>query len=244
MEDIFNSWIVNKYIAHRGLHDNNRPENSLPAFRAAIEHEYVIELDVHPLEDGTPVVFHDDTLTRMTGSDGYIKKIKNVDELKTLRLKNSEETIPTLQEVLDLVGGQTQILIEIKDYDINSDFEQTIYDILKEYVGEYAIMSFNPYTLKWFRENAPEVPRGQLACYFRGEKMALYKKFLLKRMKLNKKVSQPDFIAYKWDEVPNRYVKKYSRLPLLVWAVKSQADYMKVAPHCDNIIFEGFTPRI
>lgn len=242
--DIFNSWVVNKYVAHRGLHDDTHPENTLSAFQNAIDHEYVIELDVLPLEDGTPIVFHDSTLTRMTGQDGYVKKIKDVEELKQYVIKDSKEKIPTLKEVLELVNGQTQIIIEIKDYDINSGFEQTLYDVLKDYSGEYAIMSFNPYALKWFKLHAPDVLRGQLSCYFKGEKMAWYKKFLLKRMKLNKKVSEPHFIAYKWDEVPNRFVKRYNKLPLLVWAVPSQSDYMKVAKHCDNIIFEGFLPRI
>lgn len=242
--DIFNSWIVNKYIAHRGFHDETSPENSIGAFKKAIERNYVIELDVHVIEDGTPVVFHDSTLKRLTGEDGYIRHIKNVEELKKYNLLNSNEKIPTLQEVLDLVNGTTPLLIEIKDFNTNTYFEKAVYELLKNYKGEYAIMSFNPNTLKWFKENAPEVIRGQLACYFKGEKLSFIKKFLLKRMVFNKKISQPHFIAYKWDEIPNRFVKKYKNLPLLVWAVPNQQSYMKVAKHCDNIIFENFEPRI
>ena len=241
--DIFNSWIVNKYIAHRGFHDENNPENSLGAFKKAIEHDYVIELDVRVIEDGTPVVFHDETLKRLTGQDGYIRHIKNTEELKKFNLLNTNEKIPTLQEVLDFVNCSTPILIEIKDFNLNSYFEKAVYELLKNYKGDYAIMSFNPNTLKWFKENAPNVIRGQLASFFKGEKLSFIKKFLLKRMVFNKKVS-PHFIAYKWDEVPNRFVKKYKNLPLLVWAVPSQQAYMKVAKHCDNIIFENFEPRI
>lgn len=242
--DLFNSWLVNKYIAHRGFHDEESPENSLSSFKKAIDHDYAIELDVHVIEDGTPVVFHDDTLKRMTGQDGYIRQIKNVEELKKINLINSKEQIPTLQEALDLINGKTPIIVEIKDFKLNCYYEKAVYDLLKNYKGDYAVMSFNPYSLKWFKENAPEVIRGQLSCYFKDAKLSLVKKYVLKRMKLNKKVSEPHFIAYKWDEIPNRYVNKYKNLPLLVWAVPSQQAYMKVAKHCDNIIFETFEPRI
>lgn len=243
-KDIFDTWIVNKYVAHRGLHDEQYPENSLPAFENAINNSYVIELDVQRLADGTPVVFHDNTLFRMTGKDGYITQIKNEEELKSYNLSGTEYTIPTLKEVLDMVSGRTELLIEIKDNCISSLFEKNVYDVLKNYEGEYAVMSFNPYALRWFKQNAPHVMRGQLSCYFKDIKMSFFRKQALKKMKLNKHVSCPNFIAYKWDEVPNRFVKKYSKLPLLVWAVKSQSDYMEVAPHCDNIIFEKFRPRI
>lgn len=247
--DLFNSWLVNKYIAHRGLHNDKIPECSLGSIKNAIDHDYAIEFDIHPLEDGTPVVFHDETLKRLTGEDGYIKKIKDIEELKTFNLLNTkgektEEKIPTLKEALDFINGQVPVVIEIKDYNLNSNFEKHIYDVLKDYKGDFAIMSFNPYTLKWFKHNAPEIIRGQLACSFKDQKIGTFKKFVLKRMLLNKSVSSPHFIAYKYDEVPNKYVKKYKDLPLLCWAVPSQQEYMKVAGHCDNIIFEHFEPRI
>ncbi len=247
--EIFDSWIVHKYIAHRGFHDEKCPENSLPAFEKAIEKDYAIELDVHQIEDGTVVVFHDETLVRMTGKDGYVNQIKNKEELKKYKLLNTEHKIPTLQEVLQMVNGRVPIMIEVKDYKIQSynpgnKFEKALYEILKNYKGEYAIMSFNPYVLKWFKLNAPEVIRGQLSHFFKREKLNFIVKFALKRMLLNKKVSQPHFIAYRYSELPNRFVKKYKNLPLLAWPVPSQQEYMKVAPYCDNIIFEYFEPKI
>ena len=247
--NIFDSWLVNKYIAHRGLHDETHPENSLSAFKNAMENDYVIELDVHQIEDGTIVVFHDETLMRMTGKDGYVNQIKSVDDLKNYHLNETKETIPTLQQVLDLVKGKVPILIEIKNYKTQqynpgNPLENTLCDMLKKYNGEYAIMSFNPYVLKWFKLHAPEIWRGQLSSLFKGERLKKVVKFYLKHMLLNKNVSEPDFIAYKYSDLPNRYVKKYKNLPLIAWAVPSQQEYMKVAPHCDNIIFENFTPRI
>lgn len=98
--DLFKTWLVETPIAHRGLHDKNIPENSLGAFAKAIEKGFAIELDVQLLADNTVVVFHDDSLARMTGNDGYIKYL-NKEDLKALKLKGTKESIPTLKEVLD-----------------------------------------------------------------------------------------------------------------------------------------------
>ncbi len=244
MKDLFETWLINKYIAHRGFHSQTAPENSMLSFKLSREQGYGIELDVRLIADGTPIVFHDDTLKRMTGQDGYVINVKDVKELKTFKLNNSEETIPTLEEVLTEFGGNTPILIELKDYNIKSDLEQKVYELISKHKGDYAVMSFNPYSVRWFKRFAPEVVRGILSSSFKNEKISFVKKFMLSKANFIKKIADPQFIAYKWDEVPNRYVKKFKELPLLVWAVNTQSDYMKVAQHCDNIIFENFKPRI
>lgn len=247
---IFNSWLVNKYIAHRGLHNEEYPENSMGAFANAIENDYAIELDVHKIEDNTIVVFHDETLKRLTGQDGYINQIKTIKDLKNYKLLGTNYSIPTFKEVLDFVDGRVPILIEIKDerttsYSPTNPLTVEVYNLLKNYKGDVAIQSFNPYILQWFKINAPEVVRGQLASYFTKQSgLKFFTRVALKHMWLNKKISEPNFIAYNYKNLPNRFVKKYKRLPLLAWAVPSQQEYMKVAPHCDNIIFENFQPRI
>ena len=142
------------------------------------------------------------------------------------------------------IDGKTPILIEIKDYNLNGTLEKAIYELLKKYKGEYAVMSFNPYSMKWFKKFAPEITRGLLSYSLKDQKIGFVKKFILRRSSFVKKLCDPHFIAYKWDEVPNNFVKKFKDLPLLVWAVQNQSDYMKVAQHCDNIIFENFLPRI
>ena len=110
--DIWKSWIVNKPIAHRGLHDENIPENSLKAFERAIEKGFVIECDIHLTKDNEVVVFHDRNLKRMTGVEGLIDKFK-LNELKKLRLCDKEYVIPTLQELLQLVKGTSSTVILI-----------------------------------------------------------------------------------------------------------------------------------
>ena len=106
-------WLLTVPVAHRGLHDDEYPENSMPSFRAAIEHGFNIEIDVHLTRDGALVVFHDDTLKRVCGVDGKIKDF-TLEELKKLRLCDTEYTIPTFDEFLQLVAGRTGILCEIK----------------------------------------------------------------------------------------------------------------------------------
>lgn len=240
--DIFKSWLVEKYVAHRGLHDEESPENSLSAFEKAIEKGYVIELDVQQIADGTVVVFHDTSLSRMTGQDGYLKNLITED-LSACYLEGTKETIPTFQQSLDLINGRTPIIIEVKNTLKVGSLESATLEILKNYKGQFAIMSFNPYVLSWFKENAPEILRGQLSAFFKKDKLSLVKKVVLKKMLLNK-VAQPNFIAYEAEHLPNRYVRKFNNLPLLAWTVRSQEEYMRVVKYCDNIIFENFEPKI
>ena len=241
--DLFKTWLVETPIAHRGLHDKNTPENSLSAFAKAVEKGYAIELDVQLLADGTVVVFHDDSLARMTGNDGYIKYL-NKDDLKALKLKGSKETIPTFEEALKVIDGRVPVLIEIKNQYKVGKLEQEVIDILKNYQGEYAVQSFNPFSLGYLKEHAPNILRGQLSGTFKHSKLTWIKKFLLKRMRFNKKVSEPHFISYEASALPNRFVRKYKKLPLLAWTVRSKEEYLKVVKYCDNIIFEKFDPEI
>ena len=142
--DIFKSWLVEKYVAHRGLHDEESPENSLSAFEKAIEKGYVIELDVQQIADGTVVVFHDTSLSRMTGQDGYLKNLITED-LSACYLEGTKETIPTFQQALDLINGRTPIIIEVKNTLKVGSLESATLEILKNYKGQFAIMSFNPF---------------------------------------------------------------------------------------------------
>ncbi len=241
--DIFNSWLVETPIAHRGLHNKECPENSLPAFQNAIDAGYPIEIDVQIIADGTVVVFHDESLSRLTDNDGYIKFL-NKSDLDILRLKDSKEKIPTFEEVLKFVNGRTPILIEIKNSNKVGELEKKVIEILKDYKGEFAIQSFNPYVLEYFYKHAPNILRGQLAGYFKKEKLSFFKKYALKRMLLNKKISHPNFISYEAKKIPNRFIRKYKKLPLLAWTVRSQTEYLKVVKYCDNVIFEDFEPKI
>ena len=238
--NIFDSWLVKTPIAHRGLHNEDIPENSLPAFENAIKHKFAIELDVRSTQDGAIVVFHDDNLGRMTGTSGYISKM-NLDDIKKLRLLKTAEQIPTLKEVLELVAGRTPLLIEIKNMN-KVGLEKEVYKVLAGYSGEYAIQSFNPYSLEWFKEHAPQIKRGQLSGFLRGADVGFFKRIAIKKLWVNK-VSEPNFISYDIDNLPNRYVKKCKNLPLLAWCVRTEGQKEKALKFADNIIFEAIDPE-
>ncbi|MBQ7977594.1 MAG: glycerophosphodiester phosphodiesterase [Clostridia bacterium] len=248
--DIYQSWLVEKFIAHRGFFDNENqiPENSLLAFEKAIENGYAIELDVHVIADGTVVVFHDNILGRMTGQDGYIGQLTK-DDLSKYHLLDTEQTIPTLQQVFDLVDGKTPILIEIKSENLKVGADETkIYELLKEYKGEFAVQSFNPFTIEWFKNNAPEITRGLLSSKFKKDEnnpKSWVKRYALRHMTFNKR-SKPQFIAYNVLDLPANILKgrKFKGLPILGWTVKSQSQYMEVVKYVDNIIFQDFKPSI
>lgn len=235
------NFLLDNYIAHRGFHNAENPENTLGAFERAIEKNYAIELDVQLLKDGTVVVVHDNKLSRLCGEDKYVSNCTH-EEIKNLKILNSEYSIPTFKEVLELVDGKVPLLIEIKNTLKVGDLESKTYELLKDYKGEYAIQSFNPYSLAWFKDNAPNILRGQLSSFFKGENLSFIKKLLLKKLKLNK-VSNPNFISYNADNLPNKYCKRCD-LPILAWTVRSQEQYLEVIKHCDNIIFEDFEPTI
>lgn len=243
MENIFSSWLVEQPIAHKGLHDKSHPENSLSAFERAISLGYPIELDIQMIADGTIVVFHDESLSRLTDNDGYIRFL-NKSDLDLLTLSGSKEKIPTFEEALAFIGGRVPVLIEIKNQGKVGELEKKVIEILSKYKGQFAVQSFNPFVLEYFYKHAPAIPRGQLAGFLTTTKLSFFKRFAMKRMVANKKISHPDFIAYEAKHLPCRFVKKYKHLPLIAWTVKSQSEYLKVVKYCDNVIFEGFEPTI
>ena len=239
------SWIKETPIAHRGLHTKDIPENSLSAFENALKNNYAIELDVQFTKDKEVVVFHDENLKRMTNDTRNIEDV-NYDELKNLRLGNTNEIIPTLEEVLELVDSKVAILIEIKDCKDYIELSEKTYEILKGYEGNYAIQSFNPFILEWYKNNASEVVRGQLSGTFTegSESLNSFEKFVLKNMLLNFK-SKPNYIGYDLEGIPKSKLESLRKkgVPIIVWTVKNKEDMEKAYKYSDNITFENFLPK-
>ena len=238
------SWIIEIPIAHRGLDNGSIPENSMAAFRNAIEKGYTIELDVQFTKDKELIVFHDDDLSRLTNDNRKVKDV-NYQELKNLKLENTDEKIPTLKEVVEMVDNQVPLIIEIKDGEDTIGLSEKTYNIMKNYKGRYAIQSFNPFILEWFKNNASEVIRGQLSGTFRedAESLKFYEKLVLKNLLLNFK-SKPNFIAYELDGVNNLSVKllKGRNYPIISWTIENEEDMKKAYESTDNIIFDNILP--
>lgn len=236
-------WLTDTYVAHRGLFDNDNgiPENSLPAFVKAAENGFGIETDVQMSKDGVLVVFHDETLKRMTGAEGKLTDY-TFDELRRLRLKDTDCIIPTFEEFLEAANG-VNLIVEIKTHDDIGEVEQKTYDALKTYKGHYCIESFNPFIIRWFKKHAKEVIRGTLSCSFEGLPWSKYKKRMLADLKLCK-WNGSQFIAYDAETIrDNKAVKKFGKtIPIICWTIKSQQQYDELCDCFDNIIFDSFVP--
>lgn len=244
MRDI--AWIKEKLIAHRGLHakDESVPENSIQAFELAIASNYGIEMDINVMGDGTVIVFHDVTLKRLTGTEGNIKDFTYAD-VKDLRIHGTDQRIPTLKSVLDLVAGRVPLLIELKPLGNNRLLCENFWETIKDYQGVYAIHSFSPGIVNWFRKNHPEVIRGQITEFFRSDlKMKPFIKYLMKTMFFNR-FTKPDFVNYGIVDLPNKYCDKaHSKgMCIISYASRSQAEFDMVKKHYDNSVFEFFIPR-
>jgi glycerophosphoryl diester phosphodiesterase len=138
------AWLRSRPVAHRGLHDAARPENSLAAFEASAQAGHPIELDVHLTADGHAVVFHDDDLPRMTGRPGRVADA-TLAELRALPLLDTDERIPSLDDVLALVHGRVPVLVELKARAPYGPLEQAVRDRLRRRPGAYAVQSLDPW---------------------------------------------------------------------------------------------------
>lgn len=239
--------------AHRGLHNNEPdadgvivPENSMAAFRKAVEGGYGIELDVQLSKDKIPIVFHDATLDRMCEKT-FQRKVCDFtfEELQRFSLCGSPEKIPSLADVLELVGGKVPLIVEYK-----ADFTDIsvcpISDkLLQGYKGIYCVESFNPLAVLWYRRNRREVIRGQLSDYFLKE--AEYNKplyFFLQNLVFNW-LTKPDFIAYNHkypDVLPRVICRRLFRNLAVAWTIKSEEELAEAKKHFDAFIFDSFLP--
>ena len=239
----FRNWLY----AHRGLHDNasDAPENSMRAFRKAVEAGFGIEMDVQMTKDGVPVVFHDYTLKRVCGVEGKVCQ-RTYEELQQLSLCESDQKIPRFKDVLQLVDGRVPLIVELKIEATDTSVCPAADKLLSEYKGMYCIESFNPLGVLWYRRNRRHVVRGQLADAFHKEGEywgPLY--FLLQNLLFNW-LGKPDFIAYN-----HKYPRMLSRSlcrglyhsTAAAWTIKSQEELDEAEKHFDIYIFDSFLPK-
>lgn len=233
---------MNWHYAHRGLFDNqtDAPENSLAAFRKAVEAGYGIELDVQLSKDGIPVVFHDKTLKRMCGVDGLVWEY-TLEELKSLRLAQSKEQIPTFAEALEVIGGKTPIIVEYKLDKVQTKVCEKADALLKLYNGVYCIESFHPLAVLWYKKNRPDIVRGQLSKEFWKDEAYKAPIYTMMAFLISNVATRPDFIAYNHSDASNlsrRLCKMLGALSV-AWTIKSQEDYENAKNKFDLFIFDS-----
>ena len=234
--------------AHRGLHGNGIPENSMAAFRKAKEAGYGIELDIHLLKDGQLAVIHDAALIRTTGQDGFIEDL-SCNDLQNYCLEGTEERIPLFSQVLELYSGAAPLIVELKCERNNyAQLCSAACEMLDHYDGLYCLESFDPRCVRWLRKNRPDLIRGQLTeNYFKSEKCRLpwILKVVLSWQMLNF-LTLPDFVAYRFRDrahPSNRIAYGLWKLKGVSWTLKSQAELDKAMAAGHLPIFEGFIPQ-
>ncbi|GAB4578531.1 MAG: glycerophosphodiester phosphodiesterase [Anaerolineales bacterium] len=150
-------------IAHRGA-SRYAPENTLTAFQLALEQGADgLEFDVRLSADGYPVVFHDATVRHRTNGQGWVAKLP-LAELQKLDAGNGER-IPTLEQVLEAVGGKTLLNIELKPILRHTHLlSEKVVEAVKRYRLEESVLfsSFSVPALKVMAHLAPDIPRGLL----------------------------------------------------------------------------------
>ena len=230
--------------AHRGLHNDKIPENSLTAFERAIDAGFGIELDVQLSRDGEVMVFHDYSLERMTGRNAKLAELTAA-ELSELRLGGTDERIPRFDELLELVNGRVPLLIELKGESLDASLCPKVAELLGGYKGAYCVESFNPMLLYRFAKLCPEVTRGILYTNVCREKHRVnILNLLLGCMALNF-LARPAFIAY--DEryagaFPVKLCTKFYRAGRFVWTIRSRESFERARSEGAHTIFEGFVP--
>lgn len=226
-------FLTKRLIAHRGMHSKklNIPENSIKAFKRAIDYKFPIELDLHLLKDKKVVVFHDDNLKRMTGVDKDLKDV-SYDEIKDLKLKGTDNYIPLFTNVLNLVNGKVPLLIELKIDNKVGLLEEEFLKIIKSYKGDYAVQSFNPNCLYFINKKNSKIKIGILISNAKDEKdkNLKYKRLLLKPF------INYDFLSLDIKDLKNKENKSKRNKLVLGWTIKNKKELENNKDYYDNFI--------
>ena len=236
--------------AHRGLHDleQGRPENSMAAFRAAVEGGFGAELDLHLMADGRLAVVHDSDLTRVCGRKVCIEDL-TAGDLKDYPLQGTTETIPLFEDVLALFEGKTPLVVELKVERGNAGaLTDAAMALLAGWNGTYCVESFHPGVLLRLKARYPDVIRGQLSQNFMKASevggLSLPARFMMTNL-LTSAFTKPDFIAYNCLDRQNvslRLTKKLYGVHEVAWTVRDEETMERLEAEEVPVIFEKFVP--
>jgi glycerophosphoryl diester phosphodiesterase len=231
-------WLTERPIAHRGYHDLNRKiwENTLSAFARAADAGFAIECDLQYAADAIPVVFHDDDLKRLCGIEGDVRQ-RTAAELGLLKVGGTEDGVPTLRQLLDLVKGRVPLVLELKGRQGDDDgFALAVLDTIEDYDGPIALMSFDQWLLKDLKEIGTSRPVGLTAEGARPENFAVHEEAMQLGL---------DFVSYHYGHLPNAFISRQRDLgrPIITWTVRDDEARTITALNADQMTFEGFDPR-
>ena len=241
------AWLNEKYIAHRGFHNDQISENTVGAFENAIAHGYNIELDVQPTADNVAVVYHDTNMGRLTNCADFVENV-TLDYLNNnVRYNGTGDKIPTFRQVLDVCNGRTGIMVEIKKRTYETPeirVEPLVYDLLKNYKGNFIVKSFNPFSVDWFLKNAPGFTVGFLSEYDKITDYPEDERALIEGFLYGKNGERTvDFFDYAVSKVGSPLWNSVKgKMPCYVWVVRDKATQDKMLRFADNVIFENYFP--
>ncbi|WP_427939351.1 glycerophosphodiester phosphodiesterase family protein [Achromobacter marplatensis] len=244
---------LSRPLAHRGYHNGGIgvPENSCAAFERAVVQGYGIELDVQLSADGEAMVFHDFGLERLTSESGLVRE-RGRSELGNIKLRDSAETIPALDEVLELIAGRKPVLVEIKrpvrtKTDDGNSLERAVARASNPYEGPVAVMSFCPNAVARFADAAPDIPRGLTTCPFRPQDWPDLPDDVLVGLRNVVDFDRlgATFISHQVADLSRPRVSelKVGGSPVLCWTVRSIEQEMEARRVAHNITFEGYAAR-
>lgn len=233
------SWLTQKPIAHRALHDTaaGRAENSWSAFEAAIAAGYAIECDVQVSKTGEAVVFHDPILGRMTGVDGRVDRHTPA-ELEELRLGDTADGIYTLKKHMDHVAGRVPVVVELKgDAASDNGLVENVAEVLNTYDGPVAVMSFDQHLFAKFAPLMPQIPRGLTA---EGDaSVATRHLHAFQDHDLQ-------FVSYDIHNIDSMFPQTMvaQGIPLISWTVRGPEQAQTSLRNGAQMTFEGFLPPL
>jgi glycerophosphoryl diester phosphodiesterase len=237
-------WLTARPVAHRGLHDvaHGVIENTPSAFRAAMAGQYAIECDLQLSSDGEAMVFHDDTLDRLTERSGAVASL-TASELKAVAFRATSDRMMTLGELCDLVTGRVTLVLEVKSH-FTADMRLTerVAAVLQSYAGPVAVMSFDPAVVGGLQAVAPGLPRGLVAQSRPDPEVPSGNSV---RFALDAFRARPHFLAWSVRDLTGVWpiLGRWGfGLPLLTWTVRSEAERLRARRWADQMIFEGFRP--
>ena len=244
-----NYWIVDTYIANNGQINIDATPNTLKSYTACIENNYTISIPVQILDDGNVVCFSHKNISKVVSTaSGYLNNL-SLEELKSINLNEDEDKVPTLEEALNHIAGRTPIIIEIINEGMIGKLEDKILSLIKNYIEKYdcynlvAIMSINPYTLQYCFQEFPYITRILKSGLFTEKTYGTLSTNKLRKLKYYK-ITNSDFISYSHSLLPYYKIMTKKPVGIIANSVTNQNQYIDVAPFCDNIIFNSFTPTI
>lgn len=238
------SWLRARPIAHRGFYENAQgvPENSLAAFRRAADHGIPFEFDVQCTADGMPVVWHDAAVRLGDGRTAPLRQLTRR-ELADVRLGETDEAIPTLDQVLETVDGKVPIVVDVRRWvpEKNGSLERAVAASLRDYPGDAAIQSFDPLAILRFRRLAADRPLGQASGELRSANALVA---AVGRTMPTNVITRPDFISYELPLLPSVWTTLWRRrgVPLLAFPVDDEQDEQRARDVADNFFFANYVP--